>query len=83
MKVADAIAGANIPALIPTLVMYTGDAKWLEAPYAPKRQKGLDDNHDGGLAPEIQAEIRACAARAITEGEVELPAPRTPSSCGC
>ena len=32
MKVADAIAGANIPALIPTLVMYTGDAKWLEAP---------------------------------------------------
>src|SRR6185503_7596723 len=49
--------------------------KWLEAPYAPKRQKGLDDNHDGGLAPEIQAEIRACAARAITEGEVKLPRP--------
>ena len=43
--------------------MYTGDEKWLRAPYAPGRQKGLDDNHDGGLPPEIQAEIRAAAAR--------------------
>ena len=48
--------------------MYTGDEKWLRAPYAPARQKGLDDNHDGGLPPEIQAEIRAAAAEAIARG---------------
>ena len=51
MKVADAMAAGNIPALIPMLAMYTGDEKWLRPPYAPGRQKGLDDNHDGGLPP--------------------------------
>ena len=66
---------ANIPALIPVLVMLTGDERWLSEPYAPKRQKGLDDNHDGGLPGEIQAEIRAAAAAAIESGEVQLPAP--------
>ncbi|WP_028067395.1 flavin-containing monooxygenase [Solirubrobacter soli] len=69
---------ANIPALIPTLVMYTGDEKWLHPPYAPARQKGLDDNHDGGLPPAIQAEIRAAAEVAIGAGEPRLPRPSHP-----
>ena len=69
MKVADAMAAGNIPALIPMLAMYTGDEKWLRPPYAPGRQKGLDDNHDGGLPPEIQAEIRAAAAEAVASGD--------------
>jgi 4-hydroxyacetophenone monooxygenase len=75
VKLEDAVACANIPALIPLLVMYTGDEKWLAEPYAPARQRGLDDNHDGGLPPEIQAEIREAAARAIASGEVRMPAP--------
>ncbi|MDA0162984.1 NAD(P)/FAD-dependent oxidoreductase [Solirubrobacter ginsenosidimutans] len=75
MNVSEAIASANIPALIPTLAMLTGDEKWLQAPYAPARQRGLDDNHDGGLPPEIQAEIRAAAATAIADGTVRLPEP--------
>ena len=32
--------------------------RWLEPPYAPRRNRGLDDNHDGGLPPEIQQEIQ-------------------------
>ena len=72
MKVADAVRDANIPALIPTLAMLTGDEKWLSAPYAPARQKGLDDNHDGGLPLQVQAEIRAAAAAAIASGDVKL-----------
>jgi 4-hydroxyacetophenone monooxygenase len=75
MKLSDAIHDANIPALIPTLAMLTGDEKWLSAPYAPARQKGLDDNHDGGLEPQVQAEIRAAAAAAIGAGDVKLPDP--------
>jgi 4-hydroxyacetophenone monooxygenase len=75
VAIPDAVAHANIPALIPTLAMLTGDEKWLEAPYAPRRQRGLDDNHDGGLAPEVQTEIRAAAAAAIAAGEVAMPAP--------
>ena len=75
MKVADAMAAGNIPALIPMLAMYTGDEKWLRPPYAPGRQKGLDDNHDGGLPPEIQDEIRAAAAEAVASGDIRMPRP--------
>jgi 4-hydroxyacetophenone monooxygenase len=75
MNVFEAVRSANIPALIPTLAMYTGDERWLREPYAPARQRGLDDNHDGGLPPAIQDEIRAAAAEAIAAGEVALPEP--------
>jgi 4-hydroxyacetophenone monooxygenase len=75
MNVSDAVRDANIPALIPTLAMLTGDEKWLSPPYAPARQKGLDDNHDGGLPLQVQAEIRAAAAAAIASGDVKLPEP--------
>ena len=75
MKVSDAVRDANVPALIPTLAMLTGDERWLSAPYAPARQKGLDDNHDGGLPLQVQAEIRAAAAAAIASGDVKLPEP--------
>jgi 4-hydroxyacetophenone monooxygenase len=75
MNVHEAVHAGNIPALITTLAMYTGDEKWLREPYAPARQKGLDDNHDGGLAPEIQAEIRAAAADAIAAGDIRMPRP--------
>jgi 4-hydroxyacetophenone monooxygenase len=75
VNVHEAVQAGNIPALIPTLVMYTGDEKWLRAPYAPARQKGLDDNHDGGLPAEIQAEIRAAAAEAIAAGDIRMPRP--------
>ena len=44
--------------------MYTGTRSGCGRRTRPARQKGLDDNHDGGLPPEIQAEIRAAAAEA-------------------
>jgi 4-hydroxyacetophenone monooxygenase len=75
MNVREAVRSANIPALIPTLYMYTGDEKWLRAPYAPARQRGLDDNHDGGLPEPVQHEIRAAAAEAIERGEIRVPNP--------
>lgn len=57
---------ANIPALLMVLVQLTGERKYLEPPYAPRRGKGLDDNDSGGLPDEIQAEIREAAWAAIT-----------------
>lgn len=59
------IAQANIPTLLMVLVQMTGDMKWLAAPYAPRRGKGLDDNDMGGLPDAIQAEIRNAATEAI------------------
>jgi 4-hydroxyacetophenone monooxygenase len=74
-----ALESANIPTLVPVLYQLTGDRRWLEAPYAPKRTKGMDDNATGGLPEDIRAELRAATARAVrawAEGEpVAIPAP--------
>lgn len=76
---AEAIAIANIPTLLPVLVQLTGETKWLEEPYAPRRASGMGDNDTGGLSPELQAEVREAALNAILAwkaGRPEaLPAP--------
>lgn len=59
------IAKANIPALLMVLFQMTGEEKWLEEPYAPRRSPGLDDNDTGQLPEPVQDEIRAAAKKAI------------------
>lgn len=59
------VAKANIPSLLMVLFQLTGDLKWLEAPYAPGRAVGLDDNDTGGLPDEVLDEIREAATEAI------------------
>ena len=81
MNVAEAMPAGNIPALIPTLVMYTGDEKWLRAPYAPARQKGLDDNHDGGLGPRSRPRSARPRPRPSRTATYVCHARRTRSSC--
>lgn len=70
---------ANIPALLITLVQLTGDRRYLDAPYAPRRGRGLDDNDSGGLPEAIQREIRDAAWEAVeawVDGrEAALPRP--------
>lgn len=63
--VAEAVAIANIPTLLMVLVQMTGDRKWLQDPYRPRRGRGVGDNDTGGLADDIQQEIRAAAVEAI------------------
>ncbi|MFN0091517.1 MAG: flavin-containing monooxygenase [Acidimicrobiales bacterium] len=76
---ADAVAVANIPTLLMVLVQLTGERRWLDAPYRPKRARGLSDNDTGGLPEDVQAEIRDAALEAILawrEGRpVALPEP--------
>ena len=61
-----ALASANIPTLVPMLVQMTGDRRWLKPPYLLAQARGTDDNDDGGLDEERQAEIRQAAFAAIT-----------------
>jgi 4-hydroxyacetophenone monooxygenase len=61
----EGVKQANIPTLIPVLVQLTGERKWLEPPYAPRKGRGLDDNDTGGLPGPIQDEIKSAAAAAI------------------
>lgn len=74
---------ANIPTLIPVLFQLTGDERWLSEPYAPLPGRGMDDNTSGGLAEDVQREIRAAAFDAVmawgSGQEVAVPAPRGPA----
>lgn len=62
---AEAISVANIPTLTCMLVQLTGDRGWIEGRFVPTRTRGLDDNDDGGLSPQVQAEIRDAAEQEI------------------
>ena len=70
---------ANIPALLMCLVQLTGDLRWLEDPFTPRRARGLDDNDTGGLPEDVQRRIRDAAYDALVgwvEGApLELPRP--------
>src|SRR3954447_6776620 len=65
---AAALEHANLPTLVPVLYQLTGDRRWLADPYRPTRSRGMDDNDDGGVAPQGQAGIRAGAGEARAAG---------------
>ncbi len=60
-----ALPSANVPTLLMTLVHLTGDARWLSERYQCTRIHGIDDHDTGGLAPEVQEEVRAAAREAL------------------
>jgi len=64
-ELAQALRSANLPSLLMVLHQLTGEDRWLEAPYRPQRMRGLDDNDDGGLSPDAQAEVRSAALTAL------------------
>jgi 4-hydroxyacetophenone monooxygenase len=79
-EVRRAVAIANVPALLMVVYQFTGDDKWLSAPYLPTRGKGLGDHDSGGLPAGVQDEIRAAAAEVILRLQAgEQPAIVRPS----
>ncbi|MDN5914882.1 MAG: hypothetical protein L0I76_07205 [Pseudonocardia sp.] len=57
-QVRAAVDVANVPSLLMVLFQFSGDERWLAAPYLPTRGKGLVDHDSGGLPEPVQAEIR-------------------------
>ena len=49
------------------LTQLTGDMRWLSPPYLPTRTRGMSENQDGGLPPEIVSTVRENAYVAIAE----------------
>ncbi len=76
---AEAVAIANIPTLLMVLVQLSGERRWLQDPYRPRRPRGVDDNDSGGLSDEIQQEIRAAALQAILAWKGGKPAALNPT----
>jgi 4-hydroxyacetophenone monooxygenase len=71
LKLSSAIAEADIRVLLMVLVHMTGDERWLEPPYKPKRDIRLIPDPDAGLPTEIQREIRAAVVKLFAHGNPE------------
>src|SRR2546421_12190376 len=63
------IAEGDIRVLLMVLVHMTGDERWLEPPYKPKRDVRLIPDPEAGVPKEIQDEIRAAVLRLFENGE--------------
>lgn len=64
-EVREAVAAANVPALLMTVYQFTGDRAWLGDRYRPTRGRGLNTHDSGGLPEDVQAEIRNAAIPVI------------------
>src|SRR5438132_10698996 len=69
LDLSSAIAEGDIRVLLMVLVHMTGDQRWLEPPYKPKRDVRLIPDPQAGVPPEIQAEIRAAVLKLFENGE--------------
>src|ERR1700761_4663093 len=69
LDLSSAIAGGDIRVLLMVLVHMTGDERWLEPPYKPKRDVRLIPDPQAGLPREIQDEIRAAVLKLFAAGE--------------
>src|SRR5581483_746858 len=74
----EALAEADIPALLMLLVHATGDRRWLEAPFRPTAGTAPFTSPDGGLTPAAQDEVRTATLdvlRRAEQGEMVSPEP--------
>src|SRR5262245_56575005 len=69
LELTSAIAEGDIRVLLMVLVHMTGDERWLEPPYKPRRDVRLIPDPQAGVPPEIQAEIRAAVLKLFADGE--------------
>jgi 4-hydroxyacetophenone monooxygenase len=69
LDLASAIAEGDIRVLLMVLVHMTGDTRWLEPPYKPRRDVRLIPDPDAGVPKEVQDEIRATVLKLFENGE--------------
>src|SRR5437016_820921 len=72
LDLSSALAEGDIRVLLMVLVHMTGDERWLEPPYKPKRDVRLIPDPDAGVPGEIQQDIRAAVLKLFANGD---PAP--------
>ncbi|MGW9265657.1 flavin-containing monooxygenase [Gordonia terrae] len=80
-QLALALEHANLPILLGSLALLTGDDRWIEEPYLPTAPPDLGDHDTGGFEPELAERIRREAGatlRAWRDGDLDVadaPAP--------
>ncbi|MEK9282034.1 MULTISPECIES: NAD(P)/FAD-dependent oxidoreductase [unclassified Bradyrhizobium] len=68
LDLASTIAEGDIRCLLMVLVHMTGDERWLEPPYLPKRDIRLIPDPDAGVPENVQDEIRAAVVKLFANG---------------
>jgi len=63
-----AVNEADLRVLLMVLVHMTGDIKWLDAPFTPKRDVRLIPDPDAGLSEVAQQQIRGAAIEVLSPG---------------
>ena len=71
LDLSSAIAEGDIRVLLMVLVHMTGDLRWLEPPFTPRRDVRLIPDPEAGVPKQIQHEIRAAVVRLFADGEPE------------
>src|SRR3990170_1821550 len=71
LDLSSAIAEGDIRVLLMVLVHMTGDERWLEPPYKPRRDVRLIPDPEAGVPKEIQDEIRAAVLKLFEHGAPE------------
>src|SRR5207302_11381381 len=69
LELSSAIDEGDIRVLLMVLVHMTGDERWLEPPYKPKRHVRLIPDPEAGVPTEIQDEIRDAVLKLFANGE--------------
>ena len=75
LDLSSAITEGDIRVLLMVLVHMTGDERWLEPPYKPKRDIRLIPDPEAGVPAEIQDEIRAAVLKLFTHGNATPAGP--------
>ena len=71
-RLAEMLEEADLRVLLMALYHRTGDRRWLEEPFRPRRDVKLIADEDAGFPPDVQQAIRRAAADLFTD--LEAPA---------
>jgi len=67
MTAHEALQEASVPTLLACLAHITGERRWIEPPFLPKRDIALFAEPTGGLPPELQEAARTAMAQVLEE----------------
>jgi 4-hydroxyacetophenone monooxygenase len=68
-RLRSALSQADVPILLMVLVHLTGQRRWIQPPFCPKRDSRIFAEESGGLPEALQAQIRAAALEVLASVE--------------
>ncbi|WP_279243698.1 flavin-containing monooxygenase [Candidatus Litorirhabdus singularis] len=65
-----ALAAADLRVLLMVMYHLSGEERWLQEPYRPRRDVRLIADEDAGFSPQLQQEVRAAALELLTAAAI-------------